>query len=44
MQWLSDDEVATTFDEGDLDDSDNFNVGAIITGTDISDGSFGHTK
>ena len=45
VQWLNDNEVATTFDEGDLGDGDDddFNVGATTTGTDIrSDGSFGH--
>lgn len=47
MQWLSDDEVATPFDEGDLGDGDGVNVGATTTGTttgaDIgSDGSFGY--
>ena len=45
VQWLNDNEVATTFGEGDLGDGDDddFNVGATTTGTDIrSDGSFGH--
>ena len=43
MQWLSDDEVATPFDEGDLGDGDDVNVGATTTGSDIgSDGSSGY--
>ena len=43
MQWLSDDEVATPFDEGDLVDDDDVNVGETTTGIDIgSDGSFGY--